>query len=1002
MTRSRVALLALVSGALLTAPVAEQTLHSQTAVGALSGVREPAWSPDGRRIAVSIIDRVWTMAPDGRQPKELTPGEAGAEREPAWSRDGQSLAYAADGGDGFDLYVIAAKGGTPARVTTMPGDERSPSWTPDGRLVFAHREMGTFWNLYVVGPGSAGGWGQPTRLTTGTDNDTQPRVSPDGTRVLFVSDRDNEDSEPDLWVMPLAKPGDAAPPAEKGTEPATAAPAPTAVAGDRRAAGGRRRSRPQRVVRVRGDEGFASWAPQGDRIAFYAVRENVGSTWVAAVDPAPADPAKPDDIERARPSAPPVLVSRRGGATAWSPDGRTILIAALPDAMPGYNGNPDRERTEAPPLFALRDAYRLWTLPAPLPVDEGMRALSAPIRVPTTDFVAAFDRVWGTLKRLYYGQGQSAADWAAIGAKYKPLAGRAADAADFERIVDRMVLEQPLIKPAVSSNRAVVASAHPLASEAGRLALERGGNVVDAMIATAFALGVVEPDATSIGGDGQAVLYLKGMSEPTVIEYKDMVPIRGTTDNPKIMRNGRIVADGPAAANIPGVVAGLDYLYKHYGSGKVSWTDLIAPSIKVAEDGFILDAALPTSIAEGRQYLQKWPEAAKLFMPGGKLPKPGDRFVNKDYAETLRTIAREGADAFYTGTIAKKIVADLQANGGILGLDDLGQYRAVERKPITARYRGHVMFSGGPPVGSSIGLFESLQILDNYQAKPGARSTTDPDYWHYQIEAWKARDNARRVADPAFWPVDFETHLTAAHAQERFKRIDPKKASSAQEEDDDPVTAGGERPRIGRGTTAFVVADADGNMIAVTQTLSTWGGTFYVSKGLGFLYNNHLRSSRTKPGYGQMLPLTRSNTSSVPTLVFREEHGTRVPRLAVGCAGNAWIPASVYEIIANVIDSRMPMQRAIEAPRFLVGRDPSDPKGTASIIQIEDRFPREVLDTLAARGHRFQKIGRKGEVRYGYAAGALVDVPNHRVEGGAEPRRSHAAAAVEARPTTNQ
>jgi gamma-glutamyltranspeptidase / glutathione hydrolase len=189
------------------------------------------------------------------------------------------------------------------------------------------------------------------------------------------------------------------------------------------------------------------------------------------------------------------------------------------------------------------------------------------------------------------------------------------------------------------------------------------------------------------------------------------------------------------------------------------------------------------------------------------------------------------------------------------------------------------------------------------------------------------------------------------------------------------------------------VADAEGNMIALTQTLSTWGGTFYLSDGLGFLYNNHLRfGGNVAPG--RFLPLARSSTTSVPTLVFRQQPGSGpgAPLLAVAAAGNAWIPASVYDIILNVVDGSMPAQRAIEAPRFLIGRDPSD--SDAARVQIEDRFPRTLLRTLAARGHRFQKIGRKGEVRYGYAAAVVVDPATRDVQGGAEPRRSHAAVAV--------
>jgi gamma-glutamyltranspeptidase len=290
-------------------------------------------------------------------------------------------------------------------------------------------------------------------------------------------------------------------------------------------------------------------------------------------------------------------------------------------------------------------------------------------------------------------------------------------------------------------------------------------------------------------------------------------------------------------------------------------------------------------------------------------------------------------------------------------------------------------------------LFESLQILEHYQPRPGARAATDPDYFHHLIEAWKVRDPIRRVADPERWPVDFAEHLTLDHARTQFLKIDPRRASryARVPPDTEPFMP---LSRIGTGTTSFAVADADGNMIAVTQTLSTWGGTFYVSKGLGFLYNNHLRSSRILPGYGSLVPLMRSSTASVPTLVFESASGREVPRLAVGAAGNAWIPVSVYNIITAVVDGRLDAQAAIEAPRFLPGRDPSDPLGNGARVEIEDRFPRPVLQDLDARGHRFQKIGRKGEVRYGYAAAIVVDTVNKRVEGGAEPRRSHAAAAA--------
>ena len=752
------------------------------------------------------------------------------------------------------------------------------------------------------------------------------------------------------------------------------------------------RPRAVRVTHERGADAYPSWSPTGDRVAYLAMREGLPSVWVSPVNPIPASDRRGAPVTRPRPAAEPILVSRHGGTPSWSPDGTTILIGELPAPEPDYNGNPERASAEPPPDFGLGRAFGLWSVPAPEPIDQAGRDLTLAAPPDADRFGRAFDRVWTTLEELYYSKGPSAEAWRALGEKYRGDASRASDDRAFETVVDRMILEQPLIKPAVTSSHAVVVSGNELASEAGREVMEKGGNVVDAMIATSFALGVVEPDATSVGGDGQAILFLKGMSQPTIVEYKDETPIHATRDNPKIFRNGHLVADGAAAMNIPGVVAGLDYLYRHYSSGKVAWADLVAPAIRLADEGFVLDDALPTTIAEGRQYLEKYPEAKKLFLPGGRVPKPGDRFVNEDYAETLREVAKGGANAFYRGAIAKKIAADLQANGGIIGTDDLAQYRAIERTPLTGRYRGLSVYGPAPPLSDGVRIIETLQILDSYKPRPLARFTTDPDYFHYLIESWKVRDSVR-VADPAHWPVDLGDHLLPSHASALFAKIDPRRAMKLPENapEEEPT---GPPTRIGRGTTGFAVGDADGNVIAVTQTLSTWGGNFYVSKGLGFLYNDHLRSSRTTPGYGEMLPLTRSGTTNSPTLLLEDQGGVKVPRLAVSCAGNAWISASIYSVIADVVDGGMSMQQAIEAPRFLIGRDPGDPGGTGARIDIEDRIPRATLEDLMARGHVFHKIGRKGEVRYGYASGVLIDTKAHTVQGGAEPRRSHAAVSV--------
>jgi len=958
-----------------------------------TGVREAAWSPDSKRLAACWFDAIWTMTPDGKDAKRVVTarGDWTSERDPAWSPDGQSIAFSAETNGEFDLWIVPAKGGAARRVLTMAGDERWPSWTRDHQLVFSHREPKGPWQLFEVAADVHGAYTTVAKLTPDDAAEWQGSVSPNGTFVAFVSNRSPEaGNEADIWVRDM--PG---------------------------SAGAGQPGRLVRVTNAAGSEANPAWAPDSARVAYVSLRGNQSAVWVATVPSLDAAPAAGRAGRGGRgfggapgPAAPatdggPVLASRHAGVPAWSPDNQTLAIATFPTATAGYNGNPDRNDADPPMVFAAAEDYALWRVAAPRAVDEGATALKLPAP-DATRWTSTFDDVWQTLKTMYYATGPSAAAWDALRSKYRPEAAQARDATSVEDVIDRMVAEQPLIKPDVESTRAVVASGNPLASQAGALMIEKGGNVVDAGIAVAFALGVVEPDATSVGGDGQAILFLKGMTEPVVVEYKDMSPGHATGDNPKLFTpaGARTAQDGPSVANIPGVVAGLDLLYQKYGSRKIAWADLIAPAITLADEGFVLDEALPTSIAEGRASLAKYPEAAKLFLPGGKVPRAGDRFVNKDYAETLRTIAKEGAQSFYRGSIARRIADDMAANGGVLTLEDLAQYRAMERQPLVGHYRGHAVYSVPPPVPTGAQVIETLNILDHYQPRPGATYTTDADYLHYAIEAWRVRDGGVRIADPERWPVDLGNHLEAPHALDRFKLIDPKKTYVAQgggRGGGTPFVPTGyqsedESGPIQTGTTAFVVADAEGNMIAFTQTLSTWGGNFYVSKGLGFLYNDHFRGGRGGTGFGSLLPLMRSSSTSVPTLVFAPSqtdpgrYGIQgfVPKLAVGCAGNNWIPASVYDVILNVVDGGMDAQHAIEAPRMLIGNGP----GGGSRVQIEDRFPRSILADLEARGHAFQKVGRKGEVVYGYAAAAVVNAAKGTVSGGAEPRRSHSTAAV--------
>jgi gamma-glutamyltranspeptidase len=917
------------------------------------------------------------MNPDGRSPRRVVSRVDGwaAERDPAWSQDGNTIAFSAMTHEGADLWTAPASSGLAHRVTSMPGDERWPSWTADGRIVFSHRPRGGTWQLYLA---AADGSGAPQRLTLDDAAEWQGQVSPDGQSIAFMSDRGAEaGTDADVWTRRLGP-------------DASGQPIGPAV----------------RLLRAPGEESHPTWAPDNTRVAYAATRSGTAGVYVASTEVQ----AAPAGRGRGGATAAPVievLASRKLGVPAWSPDGETLLIATISPTGGGYNGNPDRSDADPPMVLADAGDFALWSVLAPRPIDAG----ATEIELTTTDsarWVAAFDQVWHTLKQLYYRDGASASAWDALATEFRPRMAGVRDLAGAEALIDEMIARQPLMKPATGPARAVVSSGHALASQAGADIIARGGNVVDAGVAVAFALGVVEPDASGLGGDGQAILFLKGMSEPVVVEYKDMTPMRATPDNPRLFTptGGRTASNGPSVVAIPGVVAGLDLLHRRYGSGKVSWAEVVTPAVTLAEDGYILDEALPTTIEVGRQALARYPSSAKVFLPGGRVPRAGDRFVNRDLAATLRVLAKEGGDAFYRGSIARRIADDMAANGGVITFEDLAQYRAMERRPLAGEFRGHRVYSAPPPVSTGLQIVETLQILDHYTPAPGATIATDPDYFHHAIEAWRVRDGGARIADPERWPIDLGNHLDRAHARERFALIDPAKTYGGagrgrgagpvppRREPEEPEEPAGPAP-VQTGTTAFVVADAEGNMIAFTQTLSTWGGSYYVSDGLGFLYNDHFRGGGGRGGgFGSLLPLTRTSTTSVPTLLFAPgESGSGMagfsPRLAVGAAGNAWIPASVYSIILNVIDGGLDAQQAIEAPRVLIGGG-----GGRSNVQIEDRIARTILSNLEARGHGFSKVGRKGEAKYGYAALAVVDAARRTAEAGADPRRSHVVVIV--------
>ncbi len=952
------------------------TLNALLAVLALSlpaadsivitgGVRGPSVSRDGR-VVVEVRGDLWLVGLDDAATVRLTETQAW-ERDAVWTPDGSAVIYASADTSGQDLWRLAvgpegASSG-PVRLLESSDPESEPAVLPDGGILFV-RGAGQSADLWLVD-----GEGVERRLTNLDTPARNPAVSPDGRLVVYTT---GSEGSPELRVLDL----------ESGED---------------------------RLLLSDQEGSHAAWAFDGERIAF-ANGSDGGGVWITDAAGSYTN-----------------LATRRGGEPAWTPDGG-LLVADVPPSGPGYNGDPDR--------LGAREPQRLF------PATGGLRLLSeVGTPSPGAEVEARFpvdgprhagwvlDRVAERVTALYFrGDDRAGARrlWERVVGEARPRVLAAESESALEEEIHRLVASRPNLR-AEARGAVAVSSAHPLATAAGLEALRRGGNVVDAAVAVSFALGVVEPDASGLGGYGQMLIHLVGMSEPVVIDFLTRLPEAATLDNGSLLdSDGELPEYGPVLANVPGTVDGMGLAFERFGSGTVEWSELVEPAIRLAENGFVLDDAFTTTLAREKVRYLSYQRTSELFYRDGEPLVAGDSLVNSDLAWTLRQIAEGGARAFYEGEIARLMVDDLRREGNVMTLRDLARYYAVERRPVTGSYRGHTIFGSAPPTSGGASLVGKFNLLE--LAEAGGRFTEDPAKLHAMIEAWKLAPSTRgRVADPGLWPVDIAPFESKDTARVRWRCFRSDRAltmpSPIQVADcTDPDAGGvplhqfsaGERalhpdadtdpgelcdlePALAEGrcraagTTAFAVADAEGNMVAVTQTLGTWGGNFYVTPGLGFPYNDKLRSYGSNPDrYNARIPFARNVTSISPALVFRGTGGDREPLMAVGAAGNAWITSAVYQVITGVIDDGLSPQRALELPRFLVGG-----RGATRTVQYEDGFAPDVIRALEAMGHTLRRISLRGEVRMGYGAAVMVD--GGVAVAGADPRRSGAAGAVRER-----
>ena len=470
--------------------------------------------------------------------------------------------------------------------------------------------------------------------------------------------------------------------------------------------------------------------------------------------------------------------------------------------------------------------------------------------------------------------------------------------------------------PAVAPHGMVV-SAHHLATEAGVEVLRRGGNAVDAAVAVGFALAAAYPAAGNLGGGGFMTLRLADGRE-TFLDFREKAPM-AATETMFLDAAGQVVPGRSLrtwlAVGVPGSVAGLEAARVRYGTR--SRDELMAPAIRIAQDGFVLDRGDIALLAQANADFATDPAAAAIFLDAGKPFGAGDRLRQPDLARTLERISLDGPAAFYDGPIGAAITAASQAGGGLMQSDDLRRYAVRELAPIGCDYRGYHVISAPPPSSGGVVLCEILNVLEGYDLRAaGFHSAVEV---HAMVEAMRRAyfDRNNRLGDPAFVANPVAELVGKPYAASLRAGIDPAHATPSSS------LHGPASGHEGQQTTEFAVVDEAGNAVSVTYTLNAWFGLRKVAPGTGVLLNNEMDDFTAKPGVPNLFGLVQGPANAVapgktplssmtPTILTRDGHLAMV----LGSPGGSRIITVVLEAIVNVIDHDMTIQEAIDAPRF--------------------------------------------------------------------------------------
>ncbi len=536
----------------------------------------------------------------------------------------------------------------------------------------------------------------------------------------------------------------------------------------------------------------------------------------------------------------------------------------------------------------------------------------------------------------------------------------------------------------VGAEHGMVVSAHRLASDTGVDILRKGGNAVDAAIAVAYALAVTFPEAGNIGGGGFMTIRLRD-GRHTFIDFRETAP-QAATANMYLDAAGNVIpalsTRGYLAVGIPGTVAGLELALAKYGTRPRA--ALMASAIRLARDGFVLDQGDASFLNEGAADFAKDAPSAAIFLNRGKLWQKGDRLVQADLGRTLQLISTKGADAFYKGEIATRIVAASKANGGIMTVADFAAYRAIERKPIECDYRGYHIISAPLPSSGGVVICETLNILSGYPMRDlGFQSAQGV---HYMTEALRRAFHDRNVnlGDPDFVNVDVARFISTDYAAQLRAGIAADKATPSASLG---VPGSGHE---GASTTHFSIVDAAGNAVSLTYTLNDWFGARVTPAGTGILLNDEMDDFSSKPGASNMFGLVegvnnaiapgkRPLSSMSPTIVTKDGKLA----LVIGTPGGSHIPTGVLQVMLNMIDHGMTVTEATDAPRIHAQWLPD-------VIYYEPHaLSADTMAALMARGHKLEAMDYWNHIAVIHVGGPAIGKPplgRDRLYGAIDPR----------------